>query len=101
MQQRRRKIENEHTELAQRQTETTNEYEQEKKDIYVDMEEKDNTAGTENRTIRNRTIDLEVEVKKTQSDEERVRTQAQREKQESVEKMEEFQIELKQIEVSR
>ena len=54
-----------------------------------------------NREIRNRTIDLEVEIKKTVHDEERVRNFAAREKQEASEKAEEYEIELKQIEVTR
>ena len=40
-------------------------------------------------------------MKRTISDEERVRNKAHKEKQEAVEKAEEFEIELKQIEVSR
>ena len=65
-------------------------YEQEKKQTYADIEDKESTAGSTNREIRSRTIDLEVEVKRTQADEERVRATTHREKQESVEKMEEL-----------
>ena len=70
--------------------ETTKEYEQEKKQTYEDIEQKQAAASGTNREIRNRTIDLEIEVKRTQADEERVRTTTQREKQESIEKIGEF-----------
>lgn len=42
-----------------------------------------------------------MEVKRITADEERVREAMLREKRESVEKMEEFEIELKQLEVTR
>lgn len=45
--------------------ETTKEYEQEKKQTYEDIEQKQAAASGTNREIRNRTIDLEVEVKRT------------------------------------
>ena len=92
---RRRRIAAEQAELGERQQETNNEYEQEKKEIFADIEEKETAAGGLHREIRNRTIDLEVEVKRTTADEERVRNMAQKEKQEAVERSEEFQIELK------
>ena len=72
LEQRKRKIQSEQSELAQRQEETTLEYEKEKKEILEDIEEKESQAGNLNREIRNRTIDLEFEVKRAQADEERV-----------------------------
>ena len=59
------------------------------------------SAGHANREIRNRTIDIEVEIKRTMQNEERVKNMVTKEKQESIEKAEEFEIELKQIEISR
>ena len=64
LEQRKRKIQSEQSELAQRQEETTLEYEKEKKEILEDIEEKESQAGNLNREIRNRTIDLEFEVKR-------------------------------------
>ena len=65
------------------------------------MDSKEATAGEQNREIRNRTIDLEVEIKRINADEERILNTTEREKQVSVEKTEEHEIELKQIEISR
>jgi len=73
LEQRKRKIRSEQAELSQRQQETTDEYEKEKKEIYNDIDDKETAAGTQNREIRNRTIDLETDIKRTVSDEERVR----------------------------
>ena len=65
------------------------------------MDTKEASAGEQNREIRNRTIDLEVEIKRNNADEERILNTTEREKQVSVEKTEEHEIELKQIEISR
>ena len=65
------------------------------------MDSKEASAGEQNREIRNRTIDLEVEIKRINADEERILNTTEREKQVSVEKTEEHEIELKQIEISR
>ena len=65
------------------------------------MDSKEATAGEQNREIRNRTIDLEVEIKRINADDERILNTTEREKQVSVEKTEEHEIELKQIEISR
>ena len=49
----------------------------------------------QNREIRNRTIDLEVEIKRHITDEERVDNMTKKEKQVSIENNEEFEIEIK------
>ena len=66
--------------MAERQTEATNEYEMEKKDIYDDIDDKETHCTGIQREIRNRTIDLEVELKRVVADEERVKDASQREK---------------------
>lgn len=49
----------------------------------------------QNREIRNRTIDLEVEIKRHTADEERVENMTKKEKQVSIENNEECEIEIK------
>ena len=53
------------------------------------------------REVRNRTIDLEVEVKRTAQDEQKVLTKTQQERQGALDKMEECEIELTQLEASK
>lgn len=79
--QRKRKIQSEQAELEQRKQETTNEYELEKKEIFADIDQKEINAGHQNREIRNRTIDIEVEIKRSMQDEERVKNMIAKEKQ--------------------
>ena len=101
LEQRRRKYQSEFEEIAQRERETTTEYESEKQEIFADIDEKDIYQGEENRRIRNRTIDLEVETKRVLQDKQRVIEMKTREQKESEDRMEEISIELKQIGLSR
>ena len=86
LEQRKRKIHAEQAELGQRQSETTQEYEVEKKEIYNDIDDKETTAGALEREIRNKTIDVDLDCKKVVADEERVIDATRREKQELVER---------------
>jgi hypothetical protein len=79
LEQRRRKLNSGFDEIAQRERETANEYETEKQEIFADIDEKDAYQAEENRRIRNRTIDLEVESKRVFVDKERVIEQKKRE----------------------
>lgn len=60
-------------EVVQRERETTEEYESEKKEIYKNIDDRDLDAQTSNKSIRNRTIDVEVEVKRNLGDVTRVK----------------------------
>ena len=79
LEQRRRKLNSGFDEIAQRERETATEYETEKQEIFADIDEKDAYQAEENRRIRNRTIDLEVESKRVFVDKERVIEQKKRE----------------------
>ena len=101
IEQRKRKLQSEYDEVLQRQQETQNEYEQEKKEIIADMDRKDLESTSKNRSVRDRTIDAEVECKRILSDIVRVKESSVREVQTSKDKMEEYDIELRQIAVSK
>lgn len=60
-------------EVVQRERETTEEYESEKKEIYKNIDDRDLDAQTSNKSIRNRTIDVEVEVKRNLGDVTRIK----------------------------
>ena len=66
-----------------------------------DIEGKDTEANTKNRQIRDRTIDSEVESKKVLTDIVRIKEMTVRENQHNKERLEELDIELKQISISR
>jgi len=101
LEQRKRKLASGFDEIAQRERETTAEYESEKQEIFADIDEKDAYQAEENRRIRNRTIDLEVEAKRLMADKQRVLEQKAKELRESQNRMEEIEIELKQTVASR
>ena len=67
----------------QRERETNEEYESEKKDIFKNIDDKDLESQQVNRTIRNRTIDIEIEVKRNLTDVTRVKEMAEKESQDA------------------
>lgn len=88
-------------EVVQRERETTQEFESEKKEILQYIDDNDLDAKTTNKSIRNKTIDVEIEVKRLWSDINRVKDFSLKEKQTAKERKEEIGIELNQIKISK
>ena len=88
-------------EVVQRERETTQEFESEKKEILQYIDDKDLDAKSTNKSIRNKTIDVEVEVKRLWSDINRVKDLSLKEKQTAKERKEEIGIELNQVKISK
>jgi hypothetical protein len=57
-------MDSEFKEIAQRERETVAEYENAKQEILTDIDKRQIESQNSNRAIRNRTIELEVEIKR-------------------------------------
>ena len=85
----------------QRERETNEEYESEKKDIFKNIDDKDLESQQVNRTIRNRTIDIEMEVKRNLPAIQKEKEKAEKEAQDAADREEEIAIELKQVYITQ
>jgi uncharacterized protein (DUF3084 family) len=61
---RKRKMDSEFKEISQRERETVAEYESAKQEILTDIDKRQIEAQNNHRSIRNRTIELDVEIKR-------------------------------------
>lgn len=95
---RRKKLQTEFDEVSHLEREAKNEFESEKTEIKTDIDRREIEATGEQRNLKNRIIDLEVDTKRVVSDVLRVVEMREKEIQLGDEKMEDMNIELRQIE---
>lgn len=95
---RQKKIAQEMRELQDREIETKNEYDKEKKEVIKQIDQNETEQGSQIRLIRNKIIDTETECKRVIADVERVAQIRDKEAKVCEEKLEDMTIEIKQIE---